>query len=83
MECQTRFPVYFLFISFQGSFTAVANGLELDIGELAANATNFTQVFVLHDVARLRIDRDRAKRLLAGRSARRESAADYLASLFP
>src|SRR5207302_192847 len=38
------------------------DGLDLDVGELAVHLAHFAQIFVLHDVARLGIDRNRAAR---------------------
>src|SRR6185437_7034485 len=42
----------------------VIEGLELDVVELAADLLHFPDVDVLDDVARLRVDRDRAARAL-------------------
>src|SRR5262245_806226 len=39
-----------------------ANGLELDVGELPADLAHLAQILGLDDVARLRVDRDRAAR---------------------
>src|SRR5205807_8081802 len=45
-----------------GVLKSGGDGLELDVGELTADPAHLAQVLVLHDVAGVRIDRNRAAR---------------------
>src|SRR5258708_31999860 len=47
---------------FPGVLDRRADRLDLDVGELAVDLLHLAQILVLHDVARLRIDGDRAAR---------------------
>src|SRR5262245_13841662 len=51
-----------LFLEFLPGILHVREGLELHVGELAADPLHLAHVLVLDDVARLRVDRDRPAR---------------------
>src|SRR5215472_556358 len=64
---QPDFRILFLVVDdLPGILDGGLHGLDLDVLELAADLADLAQVFVLDDVARLRVDRDRSAR--AGRA---------------